>query len=70
MTSIQFLQTALPPILSQGVSSPYLTRLLIFPSTTSALLSLLLLRATLLCLSLGRRLFFLKRAMQQIPNPT
>lgn len=48
----------------------YLARLLIFPPTTSALLSLLLLSATLLCLSLGRRLFFLKRAMQQIPQPS
>ena len=69
VASIQSLQRAFPLVLSQSVSSPHLTRLLIFPSTASSLLSLLPLSATLLCLSLGPYLLFLKRAMQQMRDP-
>lgn len=57
--------------LSYSKSKSYQSELLILilSPTTSTLMSLLLLSATLLCLSLGRGFLFLKRAMQQALNP-
>ena len=58
-----------PPCPSLSRSTQLDLLILIIPFTTSILMSLLLLGVTLLCLSLGRRSLFLKRAMQQVPNP-